>query len=148
MRRPTLLLLALSAAPLAHAVLMTSGHAMKHCFTPDAAAAAALRDGSRRIGVSVNSFSPPDPAATALVVSLVPPRGGAKREVTRFAVHPLRAFPAGGPVQRFQVSLQEFGDAIKAGEPLCIEVGFATGAGRIAGGEADIEVGVIRLPGS
>ena len=69
-------------------------------------------------------------------------------ELARFGLHPPKALSATRRPQRFLVSLQDAAAAIREGEPLCIEVGFASALGAARGGAAQIAVQVVEAPGS
>lgn len=114
----------------------------KQCFNLDAANLQALQQDHKRAVVVVQSFKPARPPA-GLVVWLVV--GNQRYELTRFAVYPLRAFTMQEPERqsRFLVSLVEQTSLIKAGEPLCLEVGFDGSQGS---GEAEIRIELINTP--
>lgn len=114
----------------------------KQCFNLDAANLQALQQDHKRAVVVVQSFKPLRPPA-GLVVWLVV--GNQRYELTRFAVYPLRAFTMQEPERqsRFLVSLVEQTSLIKAGEPLCLEVGFDGSQGS---GEAEIRIELINTP--
>lgn len=114
----------------------------KQCFNLDAANLQALQQDHKRAVVVVQSFKPLRPPA-GLVVWLVV--GNQRYELTRFAVYPLRAFTMQEPERqsRFLVSLMEQTSLIKAGEPLCLEVGFDGSQGS---GEAEIRIELINTP--
>ncbi len=137
-------------APLAPATasVATSEQPVLKCMVHDAATLAALRTGASRLAVVVKSFQPATPAAAAIVVSLLTANRTRRQEVARFAIHPPKAFSAAATPHRFLVSLEEHGALIEDGQPLCVEVGFATSIGAAAGGAADIEIGVVTVPGS
>jgi hypothetical protein len=132
----------------ATASVATSEKAMLQCMAHDVATLAALRKGTSRLAVVVTSFQPATPAAAALVVSLLTANGTRRQEVARFAIHPPKAFSAPATPHRFLVSLEGHGTLIEDGQPLCVEVGFATSSGAAVGGAADIEIGVVTVPGS
>jgi hypothetical protein len=145
-----IVLLSRDDAPLppAGAAVATSEKAVLQCMVHDAATLAALRTGTLRVAVTVKSFQPANPAAAALVVSLVTANKTMRQEVARFAIHPPKAFSAQATPQRFLVSLAGQGALIEDGQPVCIEVGFATSSGPAAGGAADIDIGVVDTPGA
>jgi hypothetical protein len=114
----------------------------KQCFNLDAANLQALQQDHKRAVVVVQSFKPLRPPS-GLVAWLVV--GNQRYELTRFAVHPLRAFTVQEPKRqsRFLVSLVEQASLIKVGEPLCLEVGFDGSQGS---GEAEIMIELIDTP--
>lgn len=121
----------------------------RHCAKHAPAALRSLREGAQQLVVVVKAFQPPKARSGQLVVSLLSPND--KRiEVTRFAVHPLRAFTAQEPnrSQRFLVSLTGMAHLVEDGKPLCVEVGFDTSAGAAEGGMAEIGVELVPAPGT
>lgn len=114
----------------------------RQCFNLDAANLQALQQDHKRVVVVVQSFRPLRPPA-GLVAWLVV--GNQRHELARFAVHPLRAFTAQEPERqsRFLVSLAEQASLIKAGKPLCLEVGFDASQGS---GKAEIMIELINTP--
>ena len=149
MRRRALVsgMIAVALAQHVHGARATGEHAMRKCVVQDAPTIEALRRGDKRVAVVVKSFHPPAPASAALVVRLAGARGAPPIEITRFAVHPPRAFGDAAEPQRFLVSLASRASLLKDGEPICIEVGFATAIGAAAGGDADIDLEVVDVPG-
>lgn len=125
----------------------TAEKPMRRCVVQDAAAIAALRSGDKRLSIVVKSFRPPAPRSAAIVVRLAGAQGGTPIEITRFGVHPPRAFDARAEPQRFLVSLASRAALLKEGEPLCVEIGFEAAEGAATGGEAEIDVEVVDLPG-
>ena len=125
----------------------TGAKAMTDCTVTDAATIAALRRGDKRLRIDVSAFDPPSPASAAIVVSLRL-ADGTRHELARFGLHPPKALSATRRPQRFLVSLQDAAAAIREGEPLCIEVGFASALGAVRGGAAQIAVQVVEAPGS
>ncbi|MXS85512.1 hypothetical protein ABO04_06220 [Nitrosomonas sp. HPC101] len=114
----------------------------KQCFNLDAENLQALQQDHKRVVIVVQSFKPLRLPA-GLVVWLVV--DNQRHELTRFAIHPLRAFTMQEPERqsRFLVSLVEQASLIKAGKPLCLEVGFDGSQGS---GEAEIMIELINTP--
>jgi hypothetical protein len=125
----------------------TGAKAMTDCTVTDSATIAALRRGDKRLRIDVSAFDPPSPASAAIVVSLRL-ADGTRHELARFGLHPPKALSATRRPQRFLLSLQDAAAAIREGEPLCIEVGFASALGAVRGGAAQIAVQVVEAPGS
>ncbi len=113
-----------------------------HCASHSQATLRALAGGEQRLVVVVKAFEPPKAGGSGLVAWLLTANKTRRHELTRFAVHPLRAFTAqeSRRSQRFALSLQEQGHLIEAGQPLCVEVGFDPAPGRLEGGRVEIDV--------
>jgi len=130
-------------------MIATSKTAALSCVNNEPATLRALRLDDKRLVVVVKSFQPANPPNASLVVSLLTANKTQRHEVTRFAVHPLRAFSAQEPnrQQRFLVSLAEQAQLIEDGQPLCIEVGFDTSGGTLQGGAAEIDIEMVATTG-
>jgi hypothetical protein len=126
-------------------MIATSKTAALYCANNEPATLRALRLDDKRLVVVVKSFQLPTPPSASLVVSLLTANKTQRHEVTRFAVHPLRAFSAREPnrQQRFLLSLAEQAQLIEDGQPLCIEVGFDTSGGKLQGGAAEIDIELV-----
>lgn len=137
-----------SSGPItASTVRATSKAPAQHCVVHEPATLNALKRGIKRVVVVVKSFQPAKPPVAGLVVWLLSADKTQRHEITRFAVHPLRAFTAQEPArqQRFLVSLAEQATLIKDGQPLCIEVGFDPSSRILEDGTAEIEIEVINV---
>ena len=134
-------------AQLASSAMATPQVAARHCAAHPPATLRGLREGKQRLVVVVKAFQPPKAGGGALVVWLVM-ADNKRHELTRFAVHPLRAFTAQEPDrgQRFLVSLAEVAHLVEDGKPLCVEVGFDSSAGAPEGGMAEIGVELVKAP--
>jgi hypothetical protein len=146
----TLVALGLSGPSTASTVIATSKTAALHCVSHEPATLRALKQDGKRVVVVVKSFQPANPPSARLVVSLLTANKTRRHEVTRFAVHPLRAFSAQEPnrQQRFLVSLAEQAQLIEDGQPLCVEVGFDTSGAKLEGGVAEIEIELVNMTGA
>jgi hypothetical protein len=123
-------------------MVATADSPVRLCITPDPPTALALRRGDRRLVVVVHSFQPGEPPLGRFVVSLVGAPNSEPLELTRFAVHPLRAFSVREPgrQQRFPISVEGQASMIEDGRPVCIEVAFDTAAGAVKGATADVGI--------
>lgn len=123
-------------------MVATADSPVRLCISPDPPTALALRQGDRRLVVVVHAFQPGEPPLGRFVVSLVGAANAEPLELTRFAVHPLRAFSAREPgrQQRFPISLEEQASMIEGGRPVCIEVAFDAAAGAVKGATADVGI--------
>jgi len=94
----------------------------------------------------VKSYRPADPS-TGFVVSLLTNNKTSRHEITQFAVHPLRAFSAAEArkQQRFLVSLASQAPLIEDNQPLCLEIGFHAGQGKLHDGTAAIDIELVDL---
>ncbi len=112
------------------------------CLNPAPADLQALRDDRQRVVVVLRAFEPPRPARGQLVASLLAGDPPTPREITRFAVHPLRAFTAAEPQrsQRFRVSLAGYAHLLHTGQPVCLQVAFRSGSSALEGGHAEISI--------
>ncbi|WCM90282.1 hypothetical protein [Acidovorax sp. NCPPB 3576] len=112
------------------------------CVTPTAADLQALQEDRQRVVIVLRAFEPPRPANGRLVASLLAGEPPTPREITRFAVHPLRAFTAAQPQrsQRFLVSLAGYAHLLQAGQPVCLQIGFPTDGHPHEGGRADVAI--------
>lgn len=119
----------------------------RRCAAHPPAVLRGLREGGQRLVVVVKAFQPPKARGGPLVVWLLSP-AGKRHELTRFAVHPLRAFTAQEPdrAQRFQVSLAEVAHLVEDGKPLCVEVGFDNSGSPPEGGMAEIDIEWQKVP--
>ena len=131
----------------ASSAIATAQAPARRCAAHPPAVLRGLREGGQRLVIVVKAFQPPKGRGGQLVVSLVSP-ANKLLELTRFAVHPLRAFTAQEPdrAQRFQVSLAEVAHLLEDGKPLCVEVGFDTTGGAPEGGMAEIDVELQKVP--
>ena len=136
-------------ANVASSAIATAQAPARRCAQHPPAVLRGLREGGQRLVVVVKAFQPPKGRGGQLVVSLVLP-ADKRHELTRFAVHPLRAFTAQEPerAQRFQVSLAEVAHLLEDGKPLCVEVGFDSSGGAAEGGMAEIDVELVQMPGA
>lgn len=151
-RSPAIALLAaaLTGLPQAMAALPTPGTTdtataavpARACVSPAPADLQALREDRQRVVIVLHAFEPPRPARGQLVASLLAGDPPTPREITRFAVHPLRAFTAAEPQrsQRFRVSLAGYAHLLHASQPVCLQVAFRTGSSPLEGGRAEISI--------
>lgn len=123
--------------------LARPGAPARLCVRPAQAVLRGLREGAMRAVVVVRAFQPARQGSSGLTVSLVG-ASGTRMELARVAVHPLQAFAASDPSQRFLVSLAPAAHWIVDGQPLCIEVGFDVPGGSPEGGMAEIDVEFVR----
>lgn len=142
---PTVIALGSSGRIITSTVKATSKAPAQHCVVHEPATLNALKRGTKYVVVVVKSFQPAKPPVAGLVVWLLSADKTQRHEITRFAVHPMRAFTAQEPArqQRFLVSLAEQATLIKDGQPLCIEVGFDPSSRILEDGTAEIEIEVI-----
>lgn len=134
----------------ANTVIATSKAAAQFCVSHEPITLRALKQGDKHVVVVVKSFQPTNPPSAGLVVSLLTANKTKRHEITRFAVHPLRAFSAKEPKQhqRFLVSLKEEAQYIEDGQPLCLEVGFDASRGKLEGGIAEIYIELVQVAGT
>jgi hypothetical protein len=146
----TLIALGLSGPSTASPMIATSETAALRCVSHEPATLRALRQGEKRLVVVVTSFQPAGPPNASLVVSLLTANKTQRHEVTRFAVHPLRAFSAREPnrQQRFLVSLEEQAPFIEDGQLLCIEVAFDAVGGNVQGRAAEVDIELVDVNGA
>lgn len=142
----TVIALGLRGPITASTVLATSKAPGQHCASHEPTTLRALKQGDQRVVVVVKAFQPVQPPGAGLVVSLLTANKTKRHEITRFAVHPLRAFTAQDSTrhQRFLVSLTEQAGLIEDGQPLCLEVGFDTSSGKLEGGMIEIEIELVK----
>ncbi|MDP4074177.1 hypothetical protein [Acidovorax sp. A1169] len=134
---------AMAAIPIAGATgTATAAVPARVCVSPVPADLQALQDGRQRVVIVLHAFEPPRPARGQLVASLLAGGPPTPREITRFAVHPLRAFTAAEPrrSQRFRVSLAGYAHLLHLGQPVCLQLAFRTGSSPLEGGRAEISI--------
>ncbi|GKT17015.1 hypothetical protein AVHY2522_13745 [Acidovorax sp. SUPP2522] len=132
---------AMEPTPAPHSVTTSTAPA-KVCLTPTPADRLALQEDRQRVVIVLRAFEPPRPATGRLVASLLVGAPPTPREITRFAVHPLRAFTAAQPQrsQRFLVSLAGDAPLPPAGQPVCLLIGFPIDGSPHEGGRADLAI--------
>lgn len=110
------------------------------CLHPSPDGLMQLRQGTKRLQVSVHAYAPPKPATGTIVLWLL--AGKQRHEITRFAVHPMRAFTAQQPErsQHFDVALDEHAALIASNQPLCFAVGFDRTAAKYSGGLLEVSI--------
>jgi len=106
----------------------------------------ALRQGDRRLVITVLSYMPSDAGGSSLVVSLVHPDRSKRTEIGRFGVHPDQAFDVdqGGRPQRFMFSLAAWNPESDS-DPLMVEVGFDAQGESTSGVHARLEFQLIEI---
>ncbi|MES2937777.1 MAG: hypothetical protein V4864_08835 [Pseudomonadota bacterium] len=132
------------------AAVATAQAPARHCTAHPAATLRALRQGRQRLVLVLRAFQPPTAGSGALNISLLA-ADGQRHQLAQVTVHPLRAFSA-REAARAQRFLLPAGDAMplpEAGQPLCIEVGFASAdAAGGAGAAAEFTIETIPAPGA
>lgn len=126
----------------ASAMVATPDSPARLCLNADPPTMRELRQGDRRLVVVVHAFEPGEPPLGRFVISLVGAANSEPVEVTRVAVHPLRAFSAGERArqQRFLVSLEGQASMIEDSRPVCVQVAFDAPAGAVKGAMADVGI--------
>jgi hypothetical protein len=144
-----LVLSALDGAVMAGPRVLTSSVAIRHCIKPEPETLRALRANEALISISVNALNLGNPPSGRFIVSLQTGRDGPFTEITRFAVHPLRAFSSSeaSKQQRFAISLAEHVGLMNNNDDLCFEVGFAQVDHKISDAMAEIELEITDLSG-
>ena len=144
---PTVIVLGSSGPITVNKLLATSKAPAQYCASHEPGTLRALKQGDKREVVVVKAFQPVKPPGAGLVISLLTANRTKRHEITRFAVHPLRAFTMLEPKrhQRFLVSLTEQAQLIADGQPLCLEVGFDTSRGKPVGGMAEIDIELVDI---
>ena len=128
----------------ASAMVAERGSPARLCLNADPPTMRELRQGDRRLSSSScmrSNRASPRPFGR-FVISLVGAANSEPVEVTRVAVHPLRAFSAGERVrqQRFLVSLEGQASMIEDSRPVCVQVAFDAPAGAVKGATADVGI--------
>ncbi len=126
-------------------VIATSQSPAQYCVSSDAVTLKAVRQGNRRLVLVVHAFTPATPGNSGLVISLLSADKTQRHEVSRLAVHPLRAFSEKEPhkQQRFLVMLDEHAHLLGDNEAICVEVGFDTRDGKLKSGKLKFHVELV-----
>lgn len=138
---------ACSSAPSERAVVQGVSSPVTLCLNATAHEVMELQSGQLRVGVVVHAFEMPRPPSGQLFAALLAGTPPTPRELTRFAVHPLRSFGADQPRrQSFLVTLTGYAHLLTPGKPVCLQVGFSPSAASAKGGRAEVSVELVRLP--
>lgn len=124
-----------------HAGVASAMRPARTCIEPSPVELRALRQNELRLVLVVKAFAPPKGKTGGLVVSFVSDKQTLRHELTRLAVHPLRAFTAlqTQNSQRFLISLEPVAHLLEDGQALCLEVAFVAGSSALDG-RAEVEL--------
>jgi hypothetical protein len=139
----------LDGAVMAGPRVLTSNTPVRHCVSLEPDTMRALKANEALVTISVNALNLGNPPSGSFIVSLQTGRDGPFTEITRFAVHPLRAFLSSeaSKQQRFSISLAEQDSLMQSKDDICLEVRFSQIDNRISDAVAEIEFEVTDMSG-
>ncbi|SHL55521.1 hypothetical protein SAMN05444272_0874 [Roseibium suaedae] len=124
---PDAIHLAESATSGVYSGVATTGSPAVLCLTPDQAEASALKSGSVRLILSLETYTPPATDAGTITVTNVTADGVRTSEIAKIGLFPVSSFGPSDPPRQFFLPV-EAANEIQADIPLCVSVSIGTEA--------------------
>jgi hypothetical protein len=133
-------------APAADDMVIRPNHRVRWSKVLDPETFRALKEGRRRLVISVSAYEPPTPGPAAFVVYLIPSKGANRLELDRFEVLSDAPFRVSNGVEphRFLIDLTDHAPSLEDSR-LDLEVAFDPAAGKLQGGLAEVSFEFVEL---